>query len=79
LQWSTNHHDWRFALKPSITGLAQLAGCRSARHSLRLDRLYLRKKSVALDVRTITLSFVVNLVGKTVVRRWMLPQRRVHR
>jgi lipopolysaccharide/colanic/teichoic acid biosynthesis glycosyltransferase len=79
LNWSSAHHDWRFAQKPGITGIAQLAGGRSARHSARLDRLYLRRPGVALDVRVIALSFVVNIAGKAAVRRWILPPRRTHR
>jgi lipopolysaccharide/colanic/teichoic acid biosynthesis glycosyltransferase len=69
LQWSTTLHDWRFRAKPGITGLAQLAGGKSARHSARLDRLYLRRQSLALDLRIIALSFAVNVAGKTAIRR----------
>jgi lipopolysaccharide/colanic/teichoic acid biosynthesis glycosyltransferase len=71
LDWSSEHHDWRFAMKPGITGIAQLAGGRSAQHSARLDRLYLRRQSAALDLRMIALSFIINMVGKTAVRRWI--------
>lgn len=73
LNWSSADHDWRFAMKPGITGIAQLAGGRSARHSARLDRLYLSRQSAALDVCVVALSFVVNIVGKGTVRRWMRP------
>jgi undecaprenyl phosphate N,N'-diacetylbacillosamine 1-phosphate transferase len=76
LRWCTKHHDWRFAIKPGITGLAQLATCRSARHSARLDALYLRRRCVALDVRIIALSFVINIAGKTAVRRWLRRAQR---
>ena len=71
LKWSSAQHDWRFAMKPGITGIAQLAGGRSARHSVRLDRLYLRRQTALLDVRIIVLSFVINIAGKTTVRAWM--------
>lgn len=71
LDWSSEYHDWRFAMKPGITGIAQLAGGRSARHSARLDRLYLRRQSAALDLRMIMLSFITNMVGKTLVREWI--------
>lgn len=71
LNWSSAHHDWRFAMKPGITGIAQLAGGRSARHSARLDRLYLLRQDALLDFRIILLSFVINIVGKPTVRRWM--------
>lgn len=71
LDWSSEYHDWRFVMKPGITGVAQLAGGRSARHSARLDRLYLRSQSAALDLRMIALSFITNIVGKTAVRAWI--------
>jgi undecaprenyl phosphate N,N'-diacetylbacillosamine 1-phosphate transferase len=71
LDWSSAHHDWRFAMKPGITGIAQLAGGRNAQHSARLDRLYLRRQCAALDLRMIALSFIINIVGKTAVRRWI--------
>jgi lipopolysaccharide/colanic/teichoic acid biosynthesis glycosyltransferase len=71
LDWSSEYHDWRFAMKPGITGLAQLMGGRSARHSARLDRLYLRSQSAALDLHMIALSFITNIVGKTAVRAWI--------
>lgn len=71
LDWSSKHHDWRFAMKPGITGIAQIAGGRDAQHSSRLDRLYLRRQCAALDLRMIALSFLINLVGKTAVRRWI--------
>ena len=51
-----------------ITGLSQLLAGRSARYSRRLERLYLRRQSFSFDLRLIALSFVVNLVGKRVVR-----------
>jgi lipopolysaccharide/colanic/teichoic acid biosynthesis glycosyltransferase len=71
LDWSSAAHDWRFAMKPGITGIAQLAGGRNARHSARLDRIYLRRQSAALDLCMIALSFIVNIVGKTTVRAWI--------
>jgi undecaprenyl phosphate N,N'-diacetylbacillosamine 1-phosphate transferase len=71
LNWSSAHHDWRFTQKPGITGIAQLVGGRSARHSTRLDRLYLRRRGLALDVHLIALSFAGNIAGKMAIRKWM--------
>jgi len=75
LNWSSADHDWRFAMKPGITGIAQLAGGRSACHSARLDRIYLRRQSALLDLCIIALSFVINLLGKKLVRGWIRPNR----
>lgn len=69
LDWSG--FDWRFAMEPGITGVAQLFGGLGARHSRRLDRLYLRRQSLPLDARLIALSAAVNLLGKPRLRRWL--------
>lgn len=71
LNWASARHDWRFAMKPGITGIAQLVGGRSAQHSVRLDRLYLRRQSALLDLRLVALSFVGNIAGKATARRWI--------
>ena len=71
LHWASECHDWRFAMKPGITGIAQLVGGRTARHSARLDRLYLRRQSASLDVCIVALSFIGNLAGKATVRKWI--------
>ena len=71
LGWHGPLDDWRFAVKPGITGLAQLLAQPMQRSARRLDRLYLQRQSLALDLRLIALSFAVNVAGKRNVRRWM--------
>lgn len=71
LGWDDPSHNWRFEAKPGITGLSQLHAGRGARVSERLDKLYLKRQSLALDLRLIAASFVVNIVGKRQVRRWL--------
>lgn len=48
----------RYVVKPGITGLAQVRGCRGEtaklidmRHRVRYDHLYIRRQSLALDVK----------------------------
>ena len=77
LGWSGQKHDWRFSAAPGITGLAQLLGGRGARSSERLERLYLRRQSISLDMRIVALSFAVNILGKHKVRRWLSNANRV--
>jgi len=79
LGWAHQDQDWRFAVRPGITGLSQLLAGRSVRYSRRLERLYLRRQSLSFDLRLIALSVAVSLVGKRLVRRWLrhtitLPQ-----
>jgi lipopolysaccharide/colanic/teichoic acid biosynthesis glycosyltransferase len=71
LGWAGTDHDWRFAAKPGITGLSQLLAGRGARASERLDRLYLRRQSLLLDLQLVALSFAVNIAGKRKIRRFL--------
>jgi undecaprenyl phosphate N,N'-diacetylbacillosamine 1-phosphate transferase len=69
LGWGSPSQEWRFNVRPGITGLSQLLAGGGARASLRLDRLYLQRQSLPLDLQLIALSFAVNLIGKRPVRR----------
>jgi len=71
LGWNTAAMDWRFAASPGITGISQLLAGRSARLSRRLDRLYLQKPGLWLDLKLIATTAAVSLVGKRRVRRWL--------
>lgn len=69
LGWMDPACDFRWSVPPGLTGLAQVVGARSARHALRLDRCYIARQSLRLDVRLVAWSFVINLLGKTRVQR----------
>jgi lipopolysaccharide/colanic/teichoic acid biosynthesis glycosyltransferase len=69
LGWTDPACDFRWDVPPGLTGLAQVAGARSARHALRLDRSYIARQSAWLDTRLIAWSFAINLLGKARVRR----------
>jgi lipopolysaccharide/colanic/teichoic acid biosynthesis glycosyltransferase len=71
LGWHEPPDDWRFAVNPGITGLSQLLAGPTARSTRRLDRLYLQRQSLTLDLRLIALTFAVNVAGKRNVRRWL--------
>jgi lipopolysaccharide/colanic/teichoic acid biosynthesis glycosyltransferase len=71
LGWVHQDHGLRFEAKPGITGLSQLLAGRGARYSRRLERLYLRRQSLLLDLRVIALNFAVCVLSKRVVRRWL--------
>jgi lipopolysaccharide/colanic/teichoic acid biosynthesis glycosyltransferase len=60
---------------PGLTGLAQVVGTRSARHALRLDRCYIARRTLALDLRLIAWSFAINVIGKARVRRLLARPR----
>jgi undecaprenyl phosphate N,N'-diacetylbacillosamine 1-phosphate transferase len=71
LGWHEPPDDWRFSVNPGITGLSQLLAGPASRSTRRLDRLYLQRQGLLLDLRLIALSFAVNVAGKRSVRRWL--------
>jgi putative colanic acid biosynthesis UDP-glucose lipid carrier transferase len=72
LGWTTRSYDFRWRIRPGLTGLAQVIEARSGRLSLGLDRRYVARQSFWLDVRLIACSFAINAVGKRRVHqcRW---------
>jgi lipopolysaccharide/colanic/teichoic acid biosynthesis glycosyltransferase len=75
LGWSTSRHDFRWRVPPGLTGLAQVMGPGPSRRSLFLDRLYIARRSLWLDVRLIALSFAINALGKTRTRELLSEMR----
>ncbi len=77
LGWTASDYDFRWMVPPGLTGLAQVVGPRSPRGSLLLDRAYIARQSLWLDVRLIALSFAVNALGKQRVRELLIRRRRI--
>ena len=71
LGWESPRLQWRWSIKPGITGLAQVHERWATRRSLAYDRAYLRTASLCLDVYTLAISFTMNMFGKDRVRRWL--------
>jgi lipopolysaccharide/colanic/teichoic acid biosynthesis glycosyltransferase len=71
LGWAGPEHARRWEVNPGITGLAQVFGGRTSRHSGRLDALYVKRRSASLDTQLIAISVVVNMAGKWRTRRWI--------
>jgi lipopolysaccharide/colanic/teichoic acid biosynthesis glycosyltransferase len=76
LGWTSRRYDFRWQVRPGLTGLAQVTEPRSGRLSLGLDRRYVARQSLALDVRMVALSFAINAFGKRRVRRFLQSRRR---
>jgi lipopolysaccharide/colanic/teichoic acid biosynthesis glycosyltransferase len=77
LGWMNPKYDFRWSVPPGLTGLAQVMGTRGARQSLHMDRVYIARRSLGLDLRLIALSFAINALGKRRVRRLLLGRRAV--
>jgi lipopolysaccharide/colanic/teichoic acid biosynthesis glycosyltransferase len=69
LGWTGAEFDFRWEMKPGLTGLAQIVGTPSAVEALELDRTYTTRWTSLLDCQLIALSFAVNVFGKSRVQR----------
>jgi lipopolysaccharide/colanic/teichoic acid biosynthesis glycosyltransferase len=72
LGWVTPRHDFRWRVAPGLTGLAQMLGPPSATGSLSLDRYYVSRRTLLLDMRLVVYSFVINVLGKARARRLLV-------
>jgi lipopolysaccharide/colanic/teichoic acid biosynthesis glycosyltransferase len=75
LGWTRPRYDFRWRVLPGLTGLAQVTEARSGRLSLGLDRRYVARQSLWLDVRLVAVSFAINAIGKQRVRRLLVRSR----
>ena len=75
LGWDDEFYSRRWSIKPGITGLAQLYGGQSRKTSWFWDSKYLAKNNLLLDFMIISLSFLVNIIGKTKVRKIIWPSK----
>ena len=60
----------RSSVRPGLTGVAQIYARRDLprRRKFRYDRLYIQRRSFALDIRLVVLSFWISLTGAWEVR-----------
>lgn len=78
--WTVPECEFRWSVPAGLTGLAQVLGSRSARHALRLDRRYIDRQCLRLDICLIACSFAINLLGKDRARRLLFdrgPRKRI--
>ena len=79
LGWMAPRYDFRWRVLPGLTGLAQVTEARSGRLSLSLDRRYVARQSLSLDLRLVAVSFAINALGKRRVGRFLVRLRRPRR
>lgn len=69
LGWNDEYHSIRWNLKPGITGLAQIYGGQHRKTSWFWDKTYIKRNSVLTDICIVSISFLMNIFGKTRVRK----------
>ena len=72
LGWRGPRYDFRWRVRPGITGLAQVRARAGARASLAWDRVYVRHQGAWLDATLLATTFLMNLFGKAWVKRTLL-------
>ena len=66
LGWDSRRLDWRWSIKPGITGLAQINERWASKWSLAWDRYYFRQASMLTDIRSVGITVVINIIGKRI-------------
>jgi lipopolysaccharide/colanic/teichoic acid biosynthesis glycosyltransferase len=69
LGWGSDHYNFRWQVKPGITGLAQLSHRCHPKITMFYDRYYAKNKSFCLDAKIIAWSIVVLFLGKKAVKK----------
>ena len=69
LGWNDEYHSKRWYMKPGISGLAQLYGGQHRKTSWFWDMKYREKNNVFIDFGVLIASFLINIFGKTRIRR----------
>jgi len=69
LNWNDTFHAKRWNCKPGITGFAQIYGGQHRKTSWFFDQLYFKKQNPVIDFIIVCCSFLMNIFGKTRMRR----------
>ena len=69
LNWNDKFHELRWYLKPGITGFAQIYGGQHRKTSWFWDKFYIQKNNILIDFGVIGVSFLMNIFGKTKIRK----------
>jgi len=74
LGWDDEYHESRWTLKPGITGPAQIYGGQHRKTSWFWDKYYIRNNNVVIDLGILGVSFLMNLFGKTKIRKFIFQK-----
>lgn len=77
LHWNDDFHAKRWKIKPGITGLAQLYGGQHRKTSWFFDQSYFKKQNPVTDFIIVCCSFLMNIFGKTRMRRIIFNRKKL--
>lgn len=69
LNWDKEYYKNRWSVNPGITGFAQIYGGQNKKTSWFWDKYYIDQNNLFIDLVIIAVSFLMNLFGKTRIRR----------
>jgi len=78
LRWDYDYYSIRWNIKPGITGFAQIFGGQHRKTSWFWDKKYVQSNNLWIDFLIIILSFMMNVFGKTRVRRIIWPDKKLN-
>jgi len=69
LDWEGNYYDFRWRIKPGLTGLAQLSPICHKKMSLFLDKYYINNQSLFLNLKISFASIFILFLGKNRLKK----------
>jgi len=71
LGWNDDFHSMRWEVRPGIVGLAQLTPVCHKKMSWFYDVVYIKKRTIWLDIKIVLIAGIIPLVGKQKVKNWI--------
>ncbi|MFK8037989.1 MAG: sugar transferase [Crocinitomicaceae bacterium] len=75
LEWTSNYYSFRWAIKPGLTGLAQLSPLCNKKVSIFWDKYYTINKTIWLDLKIILTTFFMLFLGKNRVKKLIILKK----
>lgn len=75
LAWNDDYHSVRWALKPGITGFAQIYGGQHRKTSWFWDKYYIKHENIIIDFIIIGVSFLMTVFGKKRIRQIIFQEK----
>lgn len=76
LNWQSDFHNIRWQQRPGITGFGQIYGGQHKKTSWFWDKYYISNQNIFIDFVIVSISFLMNILGKTKVRQIVFPKEK---